>query len=153
MIHGETSHAISIKRYKCMNGWIWLTPWGNGFSLSNHLCLFFFETWLPIFLSFLGQVFLACHLFSFWGNHNLIFLYFRDVLRERSPKHGAFINMEWMDGCTNSQCRNIAVVALDRGHSRVAESTRLTSEGGYPGRCKLFFRSTHGARTQEHTRS
>ena len=38
-----------------------------------------------------------------------------------------------MDGGTNSQCRNIAVVALDRGHSRVTESTRLTSEGGYPG--------------------
>ena len=47
----------------------------------------------------------------------------------------------------------VVVVALDRGHSRVAESTRLTSEGGYPGRCKLFFRSSHGARTQEHTRS
>ena len=42
---------------------------------------------------------------------------------------------------------SLVVVALDRGHSRVAESTRLTSEGGYPGRCKLFFRSSHGART------
>ena len=44
------------------------------------------------------------------------------------------------------------VVALGEGHSRVAECTRLTPEGGYPGRCKLFFRSTHGARTQEHSR-
>ena len=35
------------------------------------------------------------------------------------------------------------------GHSRVAERSRLTSEGGYPGRCKLFFRSTHGARTHQ----
>jgi len=32
----------------------------------------------------------------------------RDVLRERSPKHGAFINREWMDGGANSQCWNVA---------------------------------------------
>jgi len=43
------------------------------------------------------------------------------------------------------------VVALGEGHSRVAECTRLVPEGGYPGKCKLFFRSTLGARTQEHT--
>ena len=30
-----------------IDGWIWLTPWGNGFSLSNHPCLslFFFFFW------------------------------------------------------------------------------------------------------------
>ena len=43
----------------------------------------------------------------------------------------------------------VLVVALEGGHSRVADRTRLTSKGGYPGRCKLFFRSTHGARTHQ----
>ena len=64
------------------------------------LSLFFFETWLPLFLSplFLGHTSLACHLFSsFWGNHNLTLFYFRDVLRERSPRHGALIMwIEWV---------------------------------------------------------
>jgi len=32
----------------------------------------------------------------------------RNVLRERSPRHGAFINAEWMGGGANSQCRNVA---------------------------------------------
>ena len=54
-IHGETNHAISIKRCKCMSrwmdGWIWLTP--NGFSLSNHpylyLSLSFWDKVTPLF--------------------------------------------------------------------------------------------------------
>ena len=72
--------------------------------LSRIIPIFFFETWLPLFsLFFLGHASLACHLFSFWGNHNLTLFYFRDVLRERSPRHGAFINVEWMDGGANSQ--------------------------------------------------
>ena len=61
--------------------------------------LFFLRHGYPFFLSlfFLGHASLACHLFSsFWGNHNLILFYFRDVLREKSPKHGAFIDVEWM---------------------------------------------------------
>ena len=41
------------------------------------------------------------------GNKAVNF-YFRDVLRERSPRHGAFINVEWIDGDANSQCRNVA---------------------------------------------
>ena len=43
----------------------------------------------PFSLSYLFLVHasLACHLFSFWGNHNLTLFYFRDVLRERSPRH------------------------------------------------------------------
>ena len=58
----------------------------------------FFETWLPLFLSlFLGHASLACHLFSFWGNHNLTLFYFRDVLRERLPRHEALIMWnEWV---------------------------------------------------------
>ena len=56
----------------------------------------------------LGHASLAYHLFSFWGNHNLTLFYFRDVLREKSPRHGAFINVEWIDGGANSQCRNVA---------------------------------------------
>ena len=57
---------------------------------------FFFETWLPPFpLFFLGHA--SWHaIFSFWDNHNLTLFYFRDVLQERSPRHGAFINVEWM---------------------------------------------------------
>ena len=64
----------------------------------------------PSFLSsfFLGHASLACHLFSFWGNHSLTLFYFRDVLGEISPRHGAFIDVEWMDGGANSQCRNVA---------------------------------------------
>ena len=87
--------------------------WMDGYSLllevvafvSRIIPIFFFETWLPFFL---GHASLACHLFSFWGNHNLTLFYFRDVLRERSPRHRAFINVEWMDGGANSQCRNVA---------------------------------------------
>ena len=63
---------------------------------------------IPFFLFFLGHASLACHLLSFLGNHNLTLFYFRDVLQERLPRHGAFINVEWMDGGANSQCRNIA---------------------------------------------
>ena len=49
------------------------------------------------FFFFLGHASLACHLFSFWGNHNLTLFYFRDVLRERSPRHGALIMWnEWV---------------------------------------------------------
>ena len=59
---------------------------------------FFLRHGYPLFLSFfLGHASLACNLFSsFWGNHNLTLFYFRDVLRERSQRHGAFIDVEWM---------------------------------------------------------
>ena len=96
----------------------WMDGWMDRYGLllevmallSRIICLFFFETWLPLFLSlFFGHASLACHLFPFWGNHNLTLFYFRDVLRERSPRHGAFINVEWMDGGANSQCRNVAI--------------------------------------------
>ena len=45
------------------------------FSLLNHPCLFF-----------LGHASLAYHLFSFWGNHNLILFCFRDMFYERVTK-------------------------------------------------------------------
>jgi len=57
---------------------------------------FFLRHGYPFFSFFLGHASLACHLFSFWGNHNLTLFYFRDVLREKSPRHGAFIDVEWM---------------------------------------------------------
>ena len=70
---------------------------------------FFLRHGYPLFLSFfLGHASLACHLFSFWGNHNLTLFYFRDVLRERLPRHGAFIDGEWMDGGANCRHRNVA---------------------------------------------
>ena len=56
---------------------------------------------------FLGHASLACHLFSFWGNHSLTLFYLRNVLREISPRHGAFTDVERMDGGANSQCRNV----------------------------------------------
>ena len=67
------------KRCKCMSGWmdgwIWLTPWGNGFSLSNHPYFFFLRHSYPLFLSlFFGHASLACHLLSFWAT--IIWLYF-----------------------------------------------------------------------------
>jgi len=40
--------------------------------------------------------------FLFLGQPKSDFIFFRDVLRERSPRHGAFIDGEWMDGGSNS---------------------------------------------------
>ena len=90
-IHGETSHAISIKRCKCMSGWIdgyGLLLKALVLSLESSLFLLslsFLDMATPFFLSFLLSFFLghassAYHLFSFWGNHNLTLFYFRDVL-------------------------------------------------------------------------
>ena len=42
------------------------------------------------------------------------------------------------------------VVALEEGHSRVAECTRLIPEGEYSGKRKRFVSSTHETRTHEH---
>ena len=67
--------------------------------LSLSLFFFFWDMVTPFslsFLFFLGHASLACHLFSFWGNHNLTLFYFRDVLRERSPRHGALMWIEWV---------------------------------------------------------
>ena len=80
-----------------VDGWIRLTPWDNGFSLLNHPCLFFWDMVTPFSLFFLGHASLSCHLFSFWGNHNLTLFYFRDVLWERLTRHGVFIDGKWMD--------------------------------------------------------
>ena len=85
-----------------MDGWIdvvySLRHW---FSFSNHPCLslFFLRHGYPFSLSyfFLGHASLACHLFSFWGNHNLTLFYFRDVLQESLPRHGSFIDGKLMD--------------------------------------------------------
>ena len=86
---------------------VWVDGWLDGYGLLLEIMAFlswiilvsFFETWLPPFLSlfFWGHASLACHLFSFWGNHNLTLFYFRDVLQERSPRHGALIMWnEWV---------------------------------------------------------
>ena len=75
-------------------------------SLVSSLSLFLRHGYTS-FSFFFGHASLACHLFSFWGNHNLTFC-FRDVLRERSPRHGAFINVERMEDGANSQFRNVA---------------------------------------------
>ena len=69
-----------------MDGWMdvayFLRQW---FSLSNHPCLFFLghASWHAIFY--------------FWDNHNLTLFYFKVVLRESLPRHGAFIDGKWMD--------------------------------------------------------
>ena len=83
---------------------VWVDGWMDGYDLllevmaflsriiPMSLLSFFWDMATPFSLSlFLGHASLACHLFSFWGNHNLTLYYFRDVLRERSPRHGAFI--------------------------------------------------------------
>src|SRR6185503_13193846 len=80
-------------------------------------------------LFFLGHASLPCHLFSLWGNHNLTLFYFRDVLRERLPRHGAFINEEWMDGGANSQCRNIKNGWVVRAYDR--ESMKSIALGSH----------------------
>ena len=75
--------------------------------LSRIIHVSLFLDMVAPFFFFLGHA--SWHaIFSFWDNHNLTLFYFRDVLRERSPRHGAFINVEWMDGGANSQCRNVA---------------------------------------------
>ena len=65
-------------------------------SFLSRIIPVFFETWLPSFsFFFLGHA--SWHaIFYFWDNHNLTLFYFRDVLQERSSRHGAFINVEWM---------------------------------------------------------
>ena len=84
---------------------VWIDGYMNGgmayslkhwFSLSFIIpFLFFFRYGYPFSFSlslFLGHASSVCHLFSFWGNYNLVlYFYFRDVLRESSPKHGVFI--------------------------------------------------------------
>ena len=85
-----------------------MSGWMDGYDLLLEVMAFlsqiipislFFRHGYPLFLSlfFLGHASLACHLFSFWGNHDLTLFYFRDVLRERSPRHGALIMWnEWV---------------------------------------------------------
>ena len=69
-IHGETSHAISIKRCKCMggwmNGWIQITPWGYGFFLSNNPYLFL-DMVTPFLSLFFGSCFFGMPSFLFLG--------------------------------------------------------------------------------------
>ena len=89
---------------------VWVDGWMDGYDL---LLMAFLSRIIPMSLSssfflrhgypffsfslFFGHASLACHLFSFWGNHNLTLFYFRDVLRERSPRHGALIMWnEWV---------------------------------------------------------
>ena len=81
----------------------WMDGWMDGYGLLLDAMAFLSRiTPIPLFLRygypflsfFLGHASLACHLFSFWGIHNLTLFYFRDVLRERSPRHGAFIGVE-----------------------------------------------------------
>ena len=86
---------------------VWVDGWMDGYDLLLEVMAFlsqiipnsFFWDMVTSFFSlfFLGHASLACHLFSFWGNHNLTLFYFRDVLRERSPRHGALIIWnEWV---------------------------------------------------------
>ena len=59
-IHGEKSHTISIKRCKCMSGWMDMAySLRHWFYLLNHPFLFFFEIWLPLSFSlyFFGTCF------------------------------------------------------------------------------------------------
>ena len=73
------------------------------------LSLFFLDMATPFFLSFLlGHASLACHLFSFWGNHNLTLFYFTDVVREsyQDMEH-LLMGDGWMV-VLNSWCRNVA---------------------------------------------
>jgi hypothetical protein len=84
MIHKEISHAILIKRCKCMSGWI--DGWMDRYDLLLEVMallsriipvsLFFFETWLPLFLSLFFGVMLLWHvIFSLFGA-TIIWLYF-----------------------------------------------------------------------------
>ena len=68
----------------------WMDEYGLLLKVMSFLSRFipvslFFETWLPLFLSsfFLGHTFLACHLFFLLFGATKIWLYFRDVLREK----------------------------------------------------------------------
>ena len=95
----------------------WMDRWMDGCGLLLEVMVFSLESSLVssflffrhgyLFLSlFFGSCFFGMPSFLFFGNHNLALFYFRDVLRERSPRHGALM---WkMDGGANSQCRNVA---------------------------------------------
>ena len=76
--------------------------------LSRVIPVSFFRHGYPFSPSFFGSCFFGMPSFLFLGQPYLTLFYFRDVLRERSPRHGAVINVEWMDGGANSECRNVA---------------------------------------------
>ena len=81
-----------------MNGW--MDGYGLLLKVMSFLSRiipvsFFLDMVASFFFLFLGHA--SWHaIFSFWDNHNLTLFYFRDVLQGRSPRHGAFINVEWM---------------------------------------------------------
>ena len=68
MIHGETSHAILIKRCKCMCGWIdgWMDGWMDGCGLLLEVMVFSLESSLvsSFFLRH-GYPFFSLSLFFF----------------------------------------------------------------------------------------
>ena len=61
-----------------IDGWIWLTPWGNGFSLSNHPCLSlsFLRHGYPFFSPFFWIMLLWHAIFSLLFRATIIWLYF-----------------------------------------------------------------------------
>ena len=76
-----------------------------------------------------------------------LFIFFVVVAEDELNPGDEEVSGDLTDACElptdGARCRG----SKREGHSRVAEGTRLTPEGGYPGRSKQFFRSTHGART------
>ena len=70
MIHGETSHAISIKRCKCMSGWMdgcGLLLKVMAFSLESSLVSFFLRHGYPFLSLFFGSCFFCMPSFFFLG--------------------------------------------------------------------------------------
>ena len=87
---------------------------GMSYSLKHWFSLLyhpFFQIWLPLSffslsLFFLGHASLACHVFSFWGNHSLISYLILGMFYERVYQNMEHLLMD--DGDANSRCRNVA---------------------------------------------
>ena len=93
------------------------------------LLSFFWDMATPFFSLFFLVMLLWHTIFSLFGATIIWFYFiFRDVLWERSPRHGAFINVEWMDGGANSQCRNVAK-RMGHVHAYDQESMKSISLG------------------------
>ena len=94
---------VMQSRSKGASVWVvWMDGWMDGcgllleamvFSFESSMSLFFRHGYPPLFSFslFFGSCFFGMPSFHFLGNHNLTLFYFRDVLRERLPRHGALL--------------------------------------------------------------
>ena len=113
-IHRETSHAISIKRCKCMSGFM------DGYDLllmaflsriiPMSLSSFFLRHGYPFFsFFFFGSCFFGMPSFLFLGQPLSDFILFQGCSTREITKTWIIYYVEWIGGGSNSQCRNVVI--------------------------------------------